>query len=148
MALEITPIDATLGATVSGVRLDALDDETFAAIEAAWHVHAVLVFPGQHLSEEAQVAFSERFGPLERSLTKTHTQHDPAIIHLSNVRKDGTLWPANSETGLPAQGQQLLAHRQLIQAHPGQGLGADGEDRARDRRRHRVCRHARGLRRP
>ncbi len=104
MALEITPFDATLGATVSGVRLDALDDETFAAIEDAWHVHAVLVFPGQNLSEEAQVAFSERFGPLERSLTKTHTQHDPAIIHLSNVRKDGTLWPANSETGLLLKG--------------------------------------------
>ena len=107
MALEITPTDATLGATVSGVRLDALDDETFAAIEDAWHTHAVLVFPGQHLSEEAQVAFSERFGPLERVVIKIHAQHNPATIHLSNVKKDGTLWAADSETGLLLKGNNF-----------------------------------------
>ena len=99
MTPEITPTDATLGAVVSNVRLNALDDDAFAAIEAAWHAHAVLIFPDQHLSEEEQVAFSRRFGPLERSLTKTHTQGDPAIIHLSNVKKDGTLWRADSDTG-------------------------------------------------
>ena len=98
MTPEIEPTDATLGATVRNVRLDALDDETFAAIEEAWHAYAVLIFPDQHLTEEVQVAFSERFGPLERSLTKTHTQGDPAIIHLSNIKKDGSLWAADSDT--------------------------------------------------
>ncbi len=107
MTPEITPAEATLGATVRGVRLNVLDDESFAAIEAAWHAHAVLVFPGQHLSEEEQVAFSRRFGPLERSLTKTHTQGDPAIIHLSNVRKDGTLWGADSDTGRLLKGNNF-----------------------------------------
>ena len=104
MTPEITPTDATLGAVVSNVRLNALDDGAFAAIEEAWHAHAVLIFPGQHLSEEEQVAFSRRFGPLERSLTKTHTKHDPAIIHLSNVKKDGSLWEAKSDTGRLLQG--------------------------------------------
>ncbi len=104
MALDVTPTDATLGAIVSGVQLEAVDDETFAAIEDAWHAHAVLIFPGQILSEEAQVAFSERFGPLERIVMKIHARHNPAIIHLSNVKKDGTLWPANSETGLLLKG--------------------------------------------
>ena len=99
MTPEITPADATLGAVVGNVRLNALDDDAFAAIEAAWHAHAVLIFPGQHLSDDEQVAFSRRFGPLERSLTKTHTQGDPAIIHLSNVKKDGTLWGTDSDTG-------------------------------------------------
>ena len=99
MTPEIRPTAATLGAVVSNVRLNALDDGAFALIEAAWHARAVLIFPGQHLSEEEQVDFSRRFGPLERSLTKTHTQGDPAIIHLSNVKKDGTLWEADSDTG-------------------------------------------------
>ena len=99
MTPEITPTDATLGAVVSNVRLNALEDEAFQVIEEAWHAHAVLIFPDQHLSDEEQVAFSNRFGPLERSLTKTHTQGDPAIIHLSNVKKDGTLWGADSDTG-------------------------------------------------
>ena len=104
MTPEITPTDATLGAVVSNVRLNALDDDAFAAIEEAWHNHAVLVFADQHLTEEEQVAFSRRFGPLERSLTKTHTKGDPAIIHLSNVKKDGTLWGAQSDTGLMLKG--------------------------------------------
>ena len=104
MSPKVTPTGATLGAVVSNVRLNALDDAAFAVIEAAWHAHGVLIFPGQHLSEEEQVAFSRRFGPLERSLTKTHTQHDPAIIHLSNVKKDGSLWEAKSDTGRLLQG--------------------------------------------
>ena len=91
MTLEITPSDATLGAVVTGVRLEALDDAAFAAIEAAWHTHAVLAFPGQYLSDAAQVAFSRRFGPLERSLSANHVHNDPTVIHLSNVRKDGRL---------------------------------------------------------
>ena len=107
MTPEITPSDATLGAVVGNVRLNALDDEAFAIIEEAWHDHAVLVFPGQNLSEEEQVGFSRRFGPLERSLTKTHTQGDPAIIHLSNVKKDGTLWGADSDTGRLLKGNNF-----------------------------------------
>ena len=104
MSPEITPTEATLGAVVGNIRLNALDDAAFAAIQEAWHAHGVLIFPGQHLSEEEQVAFSRRFGPLERSLTKTHTKHDPAIIHLSNVKKDGSLWEDKSDTGLMLKG--------------------------------------------
>ena len=104
MMPEITPTDATLGATVRNVRLDALDDEAFIAIEEAWHTYAVLVFPEQHLSEEAQVAFSRRFGPLERSLTARHYDANPTVIELSNIKKDGRLWAAKSAQGLLLKG--------------------------------------------
>ena len=104
MALEIVPTDATLGAVVSGVSLASLDDETFAAIERAWDDHAVLVFPDQHLTEAEQTAFSRRLGPLERSLTANNVGADPEIIVLSNVREDGSLWPADSAHGLFLQG--------------------------------------------
>ena len=145
MTLEITPTNATLGAVVRGIRLAALQEDTFAAIERAWHEFAVLVFPGQHLSEAAQIAFSRRFGPLERSLTAGHVGASPEIIVLSNVRKDGSLWAAGSDQGLLTEGQQRVAHRQLLQARPGQGLRAVREDRPGPRRRDRVRRHARGL---
>ena len=101
---EITPTDATLGAVVRNVRLDEIDDETFAAIEAAWHAHAVLIFPGQHLSNEAQLAFSRRFGPLERSLSSNHIRHDPALIILTNVKESGRLWSAGSAHDLLLKG--------------------------------------------
>ena len=90
MTLESTPADATPGATVRGVRLAALDESTFAALERAWHAFAVLRLSGQHLSEAVQVAFSRRFGPLERSLTARHVGSSPGIIVLSNVREDGS----------------------------------------------------------
>ena len=51
--------------------LSQLDDETFKAIEAAWHAYAVLIFPGQHLSDETHIAFTKRFGRLESGITLT-----------------------------------------------------------------------------
>jgi alpha-ketoglutarate-dependent taurine dioxygenase len=104
MVLQIVPSEATLGAVVSGVPLASLDDETFDTIERAWHEHAVLVFPEQHLLESEQVVFSRRFGSLERSLTANTTGADPEIIVLSNIREDGTLWAAESEWALFLKG--------------------------------------------
>ena len=52
MTLTIEPTGATLGAVVTGVDLAGLDDATWARVEAAFEEHAVLVFPGQHLSPE------------------------------------------------------------------------------------------------
>ena len=67
--LEVRPSQATLGAEVHGADLAALDDATWKEIEEIFHEHSVLVFSGQHLSDDAQVAFSRRFGPLERLIT-------------------------------------------------------------------------------
>ena len=67
MGLTIMPSDATLGARVTDVDLDALDDETWRALEAAFHEHAVLVFPGQRLSADAQVAIAKRLGEIAQT---------------------------------------------------------------------------------
>ncbi len=107
MGLEIVPTGATLGAVATGVDLARLDAETFAAIERAWDEHAVLVFPAQHLSEAEQAGFSRRFGPLERSLAENTVGADPEIIVLSNMRDDGTLWPARSARGLFLEGNNF-----------------------------------------
>lgn len=75
--MEITPCDATLGTVVTQVNLgDGLDDATFARIEAAWHERGVLIFPEQSLSDQAHIAFSRRFGTLERSI-KGGTNDNP-----------------------------------------------------------------------
>jgi alpha-ketoglutarate-dependent 2,4-dichlorophenoxyacetate dioxygenase len=42
-----------------------IDEATWAAIRAAFEEHSVLVFRGQALDDEGQVAFSRRFGDLE-----------------------------------------------------------------------------------
>ena len=81
----VEPTGATLGAIVTGVELSRLDAAQWQTIEAAFLEHAVLVFPGQHLSAAAQTAFAERFGNIE------HLVADRKIVPISNRRADGTL---------------------------------------------------------
>lgn len=83
--MQTTPIaNACFGATVTGLRLADLDDAGFAALHAAWLQHALLVFPGQHLSNAEQIAFAKRFGPIERI-------GGGDIVAISNVKADGTV---------------------------------------------------------
>jgi alpha-ketoglutarate-dependent taurine dioxygenase len=78
---EARPLpDATFGAVVTGLTLATLDDDAFAALYRAWLDHALLIFPGQHLTREQQVAFARRFGPMEFDLAP-----------ISNVRADGSV---------------------------------------------------------
>src|SRR5512143_317577 len=85
MTLTVKPTQATLAAAVTGVDLARLDDATWAAIERAFLTHAVLIFPGQHLTDEAQIAFGRRFGNIEQLVA------DREIVPISNQRADGTL---------------------------------------------------------
>lgn len=85
MAITVRPTEATLGATVTGVDLTALTGEEWNAVEAAFHEHAVLLFPDQHLGADAQVAFAARFGAIEE-LAPGHQS-----VPITNQRPDGTL---------------------------------------------------------
>ena len=81
-AFRVQPLDRSFGAVVTGLRLADLDGPTFTELYDVWLTHALLIFPGQHLSNADQVAFAERFGALEFPLAP-----------ISNVRKDGSLRP-------------------------------------------------------
>jgi alpha-ketoglutarate-dependent 2,4-dichlorophenoxyacetate dioxygenase len=65
----------------------------------------VLVFPGQSLSDEAQTAFSRRFGLLEK-LIADDLGSNPEFGLLSNLKSDGTLHPHESEHGLFLKGNR------------------------------------------
>jgi alpha-ketoglutarate-dependent taurine dioxygenase len=94
MTIDITPCEASLGATVGGVDLkQPLNEAAFAEIEAAWHEYAVLIFPQQHLSQDEHCAFTRWFGPLELSIRR----NSPKLTgRLSNVQQDGTVAAADS----------------------------------------------------
>ena len=77
---RVEPLDATFGAVVTGFAIPKLDDATFAELHALWLEYALLIFPGQFLSDAEQIAFARRFGAPELEL-----------VPLSNVRKDGSL---------------------------------------------------------
>jgi alpha-ketoglutarate-dependent taurine dioxygenase len=65
LRFSLTPLDATFGAVVQGVDLRLLDDATWVALHEAWLEYALLIFPGQFLTQEEQDTFARRFGDLE-----------------------------------------------------------------------------------
>ena len=79
-SFRVTPLDATFGATVTGLTLADIDDATFSRLYRTWLQYGLLIFPAQHLSNDDQVTFAKRFGALEFGLAP-----------LSNVRSDGSV---------------------------------------------------------
>jgi len=89
--MTVTPIDAPLGAEVSGIDVAAeADDALVAAIRAALNEHLVLVIRGQRLDAGQQVAFAQRFGDLVRRVSGEFLHPDyPDVLILSNRVVDG-----------------------------------------------------------
>jgi alpha-ketoglutarate-dependent sulfate ester dioxygenase len=65
--LDLNRIGGRIGAEVSGVDLNALDDGLFKAISSALLEHKALIFRGAGLDDEGQIAFASRFGALTRA---------------------------------------------------------------------------------
>jgi alpha-ketoglutarate-dependent 2,4-dichlorophenoxyacetate dioxygenase len=106
----IVPVHPLFGAEVSGVDLTRpLDSATFAAIAAAFDEYSVLVFRGQALTDEQQMAFSERFGPLETTV-RTLGKEDRLgahLVDLNNMDEQGKLMDWSDRRMLYQSGNQL-----------------------------------------
>jgi alpha-ketoglutarate-dependent 2,4-dichlorophenoxyacetate dioxygenase len=96
MPLAIRPRQSqAFFAEVSGIDIRApLDRDSVAAIEAGMDRYAVLVFPGQRISDEEQMAFTRNFGAIEdaRGGNVTKPQDKRLVIGMndvSNLGKDG-----------------------------------------------------------
>ena len=86
MSVQVTRLGKTFFAEVRGVDLSRpLSDGEFSDIRRALLDHGVLAFPGQHLTDDRQVAFSACFGPLEDDLMDP-TQH---LAFMSNLDENG-----------------------------------------------------------
>jgi len=95
MSLTIRQIHPVFVGEVSGVDLrKPLTAEEAAAIDAGMDKYAVLVFHGQDITDEQQIAFSENFGTLElpgaaSNITKDHERRlRPELADVSNLTKE------------------------------------------------------------
>ena len=98
MALELKPLHPLFAAEASGIDLrQPLAPASVRAIERAMDQYAVLVFRGQPLTQEEQLAFAKSFGPLDLGLKKATraaanlTGYDE-IIDISNVDAQGKVY--------------------------------------------------------
>lgn len=95
--VKIEKLHPHVGARVTGVDIrEPIDEATFERIVDAFNEHSVLVFPGQDIDDEQQIAFSGRFGPLEETSFKV-VADNPYVYMLSNVDDEGEVLAADSD---------------------------------------------------
>lgn len=88
---HIQPLSDALGAEVLGLDLaEPLSDDDFARLHRAHLRHHVLVFRDQRITPAQQVAFSARWGPLQRHvLHQFALPGQPEVLIVSNIVENG-----------------------------------------------------------
>ena len=86
MTISIRQIHPVFVGEVGGIDLrQKLSRDEAAAVEAGMDRYAVLVFHGQDITDEQQIAFSRNFGEIENSAGGTVTKpHEKRLSHLMN----------------------------------------------------------------
>jgi taurine dioxygenase len=88
--IEITPLTSAIGGEVRGLDLrEELSDVDVKILRQGLLDHLVLFFRDQHISDEQQLAFALRFGPMHVSPLQTVHQDAPEIVVLNQVYPKG-----------------------------------------------------------
>ena len=124
MSVSINRIHPVFVGEVLGVRLaQPLSPDEVAAIEAGMDRHAVLVFPGQPVTDEEQMAFSRNFGRLEETrggnITRPEERRLPdGMADVSNLARDGRPLERDSRQRLFNLGNMLWHSDSSFRAVP------------------------------
>lgn len=88
--LSLGPLEGGLGVEIFGLQVALVDDALFRPVRAAFLAHQLLLFRGQDLAPEAQVAFARRFGQVQvHVMNQYHASGYPELYTLSNLDADG-----------------------------------------------------------
>jgi alpha-ketoglutarate-dependent taurine dioxygenase len=97
--IRVEPLDATFGAVVRDVSLARASDATIAELTELWLEYALLVFPGQYMTQQDQDEFARRFGDLEFTASP-----------LTNIERDGTLRATEHELSKSSRANERWHH--------------------------------------
>ena len=112
MSIEVHPLTRHIGARMTGIDVrKPLSADEVGAIEAAMDKHAVLVLPGQDITDEQQLAFSRHFGPLEDGANSGARDSDlrlPVVFaDVSNLDKQGRIAARDNKKRMAALANRL-----------------------------------------
>jgi alpha-ketoglutarate-dependent 2,4-dichlorophenoxyacetate dioxygenase len=112
MSLKIAKLHPMFGGDVANVDLSKpVDQASLEEIQAALDKYAVLIFHGPKLPEETQIAFAERFGPLESQngvlATNVVARVNRQLVDISNLDETNTVLGAQDRRRMFALGNQL-----------------------------------------
>ncbi len=87
MPITVEPLHPVIAARVTGLDLrEPQDDATIAALNDAINQAGVLVYPGQFITDEQQMAFSRRFGDLETTVRAYRSDYVPRLdVHIADI---------------------------------------------------------------
>lgn len=125
MSLKITPVHPLFAAEIGGVDLSRpLDDTTLTAINCAIQSYGVVIFRDQSLTNDQQLAFAGRFGPIEPSVTSfrkdnKHRLDKPGLVDVSNLDENNQPRKADDRLRLMFLGNQLWHTDSSFRAIPG-----------------------------
>ena len=111
-ALRLRPLHPLFAAEVEAFDMrEPLTEALAAEIEAAMNRYAVLVFHGQSLTSEQQLAFTRWFGPLDlgrKKAVKTGSRlAEEEMVDLSNLDENGYVFDRNHRKILSNMGTRL-----------------------------------------
>lgn len=90
MSVRVTPVTATIGATIEGVDLRVpLEPDDQKAIASALLEHGVIFFHDQLLTPDEHVAFAEQFGTISVSPISADADMRPEVLVLDQVSPEG-----------------------------------------------------------
>jgi alpha-ketoglutarate-dependent 2,4-dichlorophenoxyacetate dioxygenase len=109
MTLETRRLHPRVGVEVVGVDVTQVSEAVFRDIVDAFDEHSVLLFRGQWIDDTSQIAFSQRFGPLETTIRTIASQARtlPEISNLANVDAEDRLIPSGDKRNLFNAGNQM-----------------------------------------
>ena len=117
--MDVVPLGPGFAAELRGVTLAdvAADDAAYAATRAMLEEHSVLVFRDQSVTDDIQIAFSRRFGPLE--ITKVGSQGTGThVVILTTIDENGKVVPADHRLAMRNKANQLWHTDSTFKAVP------------------------------
>ena len=117
--METIPLGPGFAAELRGTSLAeiAADDAAYQAARAAFEEHSVIVLRGQDVTDDIQLAFSRRFGPLE--VTKVGSLGvGTNLVILSTIDENGNVVPADHRLALRNKANQLWHTDSTFKAVP------------------------------
>lgn len=118
--MEVKVLGPGFAAEVRGVGLAdvAADEPAYSAVRAAFEAYSVLLFRDQPITDELQVAFSRRFGPLETAKAASLGEGTPFSILTNIDRATGALVAPEHKEALRARANQLWHTDSCFKAPP------------------------------
>ena len=87
MEFTIRPLTANIGAEITGLDLRyPIDSTTMVRLREVWLDHTILLFSGQKINDNQQIAFSRRIGKLELiNMAALQLDGNPEIYTATNL---------------------------------------------------------------